>query len=398
MRYIGIDIGKEKHVAAVVGEDGGVLVKATGFTEDLDGYQKLFELIGKAEDTLVVMEATGHYWMNLCGALVGSGFGVAVINPLRTHRFAEEDLARAKTDALDAVSLARFGAQKKPAPTKLPDEATVELRELMLMRDRYVQSVGDLVRQLHRIVDLGFPEFTRYVKELDSALATTLLGRYPTAAHFAKQSPKRIGAMLYDGRREVGIELATALVQAAKTSVGRHHGSPFMLEAAHTCEDIATLRSRIRQLDKDLGSTIGKHEIGSLLLTIDGIGDTTAARFVAVLGDPAAAFRDAAALASYVGVVPATNHSGKRRPSRAGISNIGNADLRAKLWMPVLVAVRRNAWLKRFYDGLIARGKLPKVALIAAMRKLLSAVYSVAKNRRPFVPLPPAAAGVCAGG
>jgi transposase len=392
MRYIGIDIGKEKHVAAVVDEDGGVLVKATSFTEDIDGYQKLFELIGKPDDALVVMEATGHYWLNLCGALVGSGFAVAVINPLRTRRFAEEDLARAKTDAIDAVSLARFAAQKKPAASRLPDEATVELRELVRLRDRYVQDLGDRVRQLHRVVDLGFPEFTRHVKDLDSALATTLLAQHPTAAEFCKQSPKRLGKVIYDGRHEVGLELATALVQAAKTSVGRHHGAPFKLEAAHACEDIAMLRSRIRQLDKDLGATIGKHDVGSLLLTIDGIGDNTAARLIAELGDPAA-LRDAAAHPSNFGVVPATNQSGKRRPSRAPISSMGNGQLRAKLWMPVLTAVRRNAWLKRFHDGLIARGKLPKVALIAAMRKLLAAVYAVAKSRQPFVPRLPIASG-----
>jgi transposase len=41
----------------------------------------------------------------------------------------------------------------------------------------------------------------------------------------------------------------------------------------------------------------------------------------------------------------------------------------------------------RYYEGLIARGKLPKVALIGAMRKLLHAVYSVATHRRPFVPI-----------
>jgi transposase len=389
MRYIGIDIAKEKHVVAIVDGEGSVLAKPMTFTEDLDGYQKL-ELLGKPDEALVVLEATGHYWQNLCGALAGSGFAVAVINPVRTRRFAEEDMARAKTDAIDALSLARFGAQKKPQPTRLPDEATVELRELVRLRDRYVQDLGDRVRQLHRVVDLGFPEFTRHVKELDSALATTLLGLYPTAADFCKQSPRRIGKLVYDGRHEVGEELAAALVQAAKTSVGRHHGAPFKLEASHACEDIATLRSRIRQLDKDLGATIGKHDVGSLLLTIDGIGDITASRLIAELGDPAQ-FRDAAALAAYVGVVPAISQSGKRRPVRAAISHMGNVDLRAKLWMPVITAVRRNAWLKRFYDGLIARGKPAKLALIAAMRKLLSAIHSVAKHRQPFVPRLPQA-------
>ena len=53
--------------------------------------------------------------------------------------------------------------------------------------------------------------------------------------------------------------------------------------------------------------------------------------------------------------------------------------------MPVLTAVRKNPWLRAYYQRLTARGKLPKVALIAAMRKLLIAVYTVAKTRRPFV-------------
>ena len=63
---------------------------------------------------------------------------------------------------------------------------------------------------------------------------------------------------------------------------------------------------------------------------------------------------------------------------------MGNARLRRALWMPVVGAVRRNAWLKPFYDGLIARGQPPKLALVAAMRKLLHAACSVTENRKPF--------------
>lgn len=51
--------------------------------------------------------------------------------------------------------------------------------------------------------------------------------------------------------------------------------------------------------------------------------------------------------------------------------------------MPTLVAVRKNPWLRAFYERLIANGELPKVALTAATRKLLAAVYSVAKNGKP---------------
>ncbi len=64
---------------------------------------------------------------------------------------------------------------------------------------------------------------------------------------------------------------------------------------------------------------------------------------------------------------------------------LGNARLRKALWMPVLTAVRFNPWLRAYYDRLVSRGKPRKVALVAAMRKLLAAVWSVATNRRPFV-------------
>ncbi len=385
MRFIGIDIASEKHVVAVVNDAGETLVKATPFAEDAGGYSKLIELVGPAEDALVAMEATGHYWKNVFAALAASGFAVALLNPVRTKRFGDEDLQRTKTDAIDAVSIARFAAQKRPAVTRLPDGATDELRELVRHHDRLTQDFGDRVRQLHRLVDLGFPEFKRYVRSLDSQLATTILHEYPTAEAYLGLPWKRLAKLKYDGVHHVGEEIAKALVETAKVSVGAHHGHAYRLQVRHACEDLDLLRRRLRQLDRDIEDKLGEHEVGSLLTTIDGIGPGTAARLIAELGDPAE-YRDAAALAAYVGVIPALSHSGKKTPARAGLTPIGNARLRSALWMPTLTAVKRNPWLKAYYDRLRTRGKLPKVAMIAAMRKLLVAVHSVAKNRKPFVP------------
>jgi transposase len=335
---------------------------------------------------LVAMEATGHYWQNLFAALAAAGYGVALLNPLRTRRFAGEDLERTKTDAIDALGIARFAAQKRPVATRLPDSATQELRELVRFRDRLMQDFGDRVRQLHRLVDLGFPEFTRYVHSLDSELASAILHEYPTAEAFLGLPWKRLAKLCYDGRHKVGEEIAKGLVEAAKTSVGRHHGPAYRVQVRCACEDLDVLRRRLRELDSDIERTLKDHEVGTLLTTLDGIGPTTAARLVAELGD-IASFRSAAAIAAYVGAVPGLRQSGKRQASRAGLTPHGNARLRAKLWMPTLTAVRKNPWLRAYYEGLLARGKLPKVALVAAMRKLLIAVYFVAKHRRPFVPI-----------
>ncbi len=182
MRFAGIDIAAETHFVAVVNEGSEAVVRPTSFTEDASGYEKLLGLLGAPGDVLVAMEATGHYWQNLFAALAAAGYGVALLNPLRTRRFAGEDLARTKTDAIDALGIARFAAQKRPVVTRLPDSATQELRELVRFRDRLMQDFGDRVRQLHRLVDLGFPEFTRYVRSLDSELASAILHEYPTAS------------------------------------------------------------------------------------------------------------------------------------------------------------------------------------------------------------------------
>src|SRR5262247_1842793 len=246
MRFVGIDVAAERHVVAVVDESGRVLIKATAFTEDAEGYVKLLGLLGAPTDALVAMEATGHYWKNLFAALVAAGFAVALLNPLRTHRFAGEDLQRTQTDAIDALGIARFAAQKRPGPTRLPDAAIEELRELVRFRDRLVQDFGDRVRQLHRLVDLGFPEFPQYVRDLGSALATTILHAYPTAAAFRGVAPRRVAGLHDDGRHRVGDALATQLRAAAARSVGQHHGEVYRVEVRYTCEDLDVLRRRLR--------------------------------------------------------------------------------------------------------------------------------------------------------
>ncbi len=386
MRYVGIDVGSEWHVVAIVDEQGAVLVGATRCAEDAVGYAQMHTIIGTSAETLVAMEATGHYWKNLLAMLVAEGFAVVLLNPCRTSRFAQEELARTKTDAVDALMIARFAAQKRPAATRITDEATDELRELVRHRDRLVRDFGVRVRQLHRLVDLGFPEFVRHVRTLDSELATAILAEYPTATAFRGLAIGRLARLRYDGHHVVGTARAKALIAAARISVGRHHGPAYRLQVRHCCEDLGLIRRRLQELEGDIRRTLAGHEVGTLLTTIDGVATTTSARVIAEVGDPAG-FRSAATLAAYVGIVPGLRQSGKRRPQRAGISSIGNARLRAALWMPTLVAVRKNPWLKAYYERLIARGKLPKVALVACMHKLLCAMYSVAKRRQPFVPI-----------
>ncbi len=66
------------------------------------------------------------------------------------------------------------------------------------------------------------------------------------------------------------------------------------------------------------------------------------------------------------------------------ISKAGNKHLRRALYMPALVAVRHDPHLRAFYEHLRARGKAKMQALVAAMRKLLHAIFGIFKHDQSF--------------
>lgn len=202
--FTGIDVAAERHVLARLDEAGEPIGRPIAFAEDASGYRTLLEALGPPP-ALVVIEATGHYWKNLYATLAASGHDVVLLNPIVARRFQEAQLERTKTDAIDATALARLGFDKRPVPTHLYDATAEALRELVRHRDRLRQDFDDRVRQLHRLINLGFPEFTRHVIGLDTMLATELIAECPTAEAFARADPRRLARLRYDGRHKVGL-------------------------------------------------------------------------------------------------------------------------------------------------------------------------------------------------
>jgi len=71
----------------------------------------------------------------------------------------------------------------------------------------------------------------------------------------------------------------------------------------YLCEDLEVLRRRLKDLARDVGRKVDEHELGKLIMTIEGVGPLTAACLIAELGDPAR-FDSPGAIASYIGVIP----------------------------------------------------------------------------------------------
>jgi len=105
-------------------------------------------------EVLVVMEATGSYWVALATTLAQAGFAVSVINPDQAHNFAKALLQRAKTDAIDARTLARLASMLQPARWTPPPAIDAELQQRLAERDTLVDVRQQVRNQLHALIQL----------------------------------------------------------------------------------------------------------------------------------------------------------------------------------------------------------------------------------------------------
>jgi transposase len=158
--------------------------------------------------------------------------------------------------------------------------------------------------------------------------------------------------------------------------------------AASLARHITMLEDELVALDAQIDQHVDQHpslrDQRALLVTIPGIGASTAARLLAECR-AIRAFTSARAYAAFAGLVPREHQSGQQR-GRARLSKLGSARLRHALYFPALVAIRHNPPLAAFAARLRASGKHKMVIVAAVMRKLLHLVYGVLKHQQPFNP------------
>ena len=149
---------------------------------------------------------------------------------------------------------------------------------------------------------------------------------------------------------------------------------------------VTWLKRALRDVDAELRETIQAsavwRERENLLSSVPGIGPVTAQTVLAEL--PELGHLGHRQIAALVGVAPFAWESGTLRGKRA--IRGGRPTVRRVLYMATLVAVRRNPILAAFYQRLRAGGRPAKVALVAAMRKLLTILNAMLRDRRGWQP------------
>lgn len=292
--WIGIDVAKDELVV-------GLLPATTwAVTNTEPGIRELRARLGPLAPTLIVLEATGGYELAVVAALLESQLPVVVVNPRQVRDFAKATGELAKTDALDALVLARFAERVRPAIRPLADDAQHALDALVTRRRQ-------LLEMLQAEKNRAGQVFAKEAKLVRRSL--TLHIRYL--------------------EKELG-ESDAALTQAIQAS-------PIWREQEQ------------------------------LLRSVPGVGRVVATTLLAELPELGRLTRKE--IAKLVGLAPLARDSGTFRGRR--FIRGGRPGVRAALYMGTLVATRCNPAIRAFYQQLVARGKPKKLALVAAMRKLL---------------------------
>jgi transposase len=315
VRDVGLDVHLDFCEVAIC-ENGAV--RSAGRIETKPQQIELFAQ-SLAPDDRVALEVTANSW-EISRILQRHVARVIVVSPADTGM----RQARAKTDRLDARTLAKLLAAGELDAVWVPDRSTWVMRRRLSRR-------GQLVHAR-----------TRAKNEVHAALMRQLVGRPPVSDLFGAK------------------------------------GRTWLDELELPLEERETVDSAIRQvdfLDQEITAVerlIAEVALGSAeikrLMTVPGVNVIVAASFLAAIGD-VQRFRSARNLVGYLGLDPRVSQSGITRATHGHISKQGSTRARHALVEACWSAVRQPGPIKAFYERIRAR-RGHYIAIVAAARKL----------------------------
>lgn len=285
----------------------------------------------EATDQLAV-EATGNsrWLVSLVEGKVGR---VVVVNP-REFEVIKQSVK--KTDRRDALNLARFLAVDMLPEVRRKSERAETISRLNETRSRLLSLKTALMNKIH-------------------ALAVSRGRKLKKESLSSERGLKRV------------LEQEWSEIEA--------------LELKIIIEQIGSLKASIKRLDEAIEKQAESLRGFSNLISITGIGAHSAAVLLAVIGE-VEDFADENKLAAYFGIVPRVSNSNETVKT-GRITKRGSKTGRTCLVQCTLVALRRNAYLKKYYERVKERRGHGK-AKIAVARKFLGIIYNTLKNNWVF--------------
>jgi transposase len=320
--FVGVDVGG-KDLVVSAGPHGAEAWSGT-FSNDTEGHRKLIHALGTGKGTVrVVVEATGTFHLDLALALAAKrGLEVMVANPHAARSFARANMRRAKTDKVDAVVLRDFAERMPFQPWRAPSTAMLRFRMV-----------------------------TRHMASL--VTDQTVIKNRLSAAQVTAETPDFVVDDLEEQLKSIGERIARCQAEAR----------------------------RLVDADQELAEAFAS------LDSAPGIGERSAVLLLGELGllDPSMSPDE---VVGHAGLDPRPVQSGTRGNGVMArkISKVGNARVRAAMYMVALTASRQKGPVREFYERLTARNKPAFVAQVAVMRRMLRVAWVLMVKRTSWDP------------
>ena len=385
MFYLGIDIGKNTHVASLVDDKKKVIFKAFSFSNSIDGAESLILKLEAFKNELEVgMEATGHYWLSLYSYLAQKNFTVRVINPIQTDGWRQGfEIRKRKTDIIDSLLIADLLRYGDFVETSLSNEDYLSLRNLSRFRSYLISSIGDLKRKTIALLDQVFPEYASSFSNIFGKTSKEILSNFSTPSDFEDINSDDLNTFLESvTRKNYASKKIDELSKKASSSFGINFClDSFSLQIKMLIEQISFIQNQVSDVENEIEVLLEK--LNSPITTIPGIGSVNAATILGEIGD-IKRFSNPSKLVAYAGLDASVSQSGEYESTYNHMSKRGSPYLRRALFQSALRAEFCDPVFSDYYQKKISEGKHHLVATNAVARKLCHTIFAVLTKNEPY--------------
>lgn len=395
MFYLGIDIGKRHHEAGLINDKGDPVGKTLRFSNSKKGSEKLLGFINQynltPDNTLLGIEATGHYWLSIFSYLHKLGFKTTVFNPLQSDALRHFYIRKTKTDTSDAYLIAQVIRIDSPDETPFIEEDLLRLRNLERLRYSFVDQTSDLKRKIISLLDQVFPEYEQVFSDIFGKTSTEILLNSPLPEDLLNIDTEKLASILnHFSKGRLGESRANEKAQLLKENATNTFGisigtDVFKLQIQLLLEQISLIESHLKQIETVMIEISNRQE--HFLTTITGIGDVTACVILGEIGS-IERFERPEQLVAFAGLDASVHQSGDFTSSRTRLSKRGSPYLRRAIWQAAFVASYRDPALSLHYQRLRKRGKAHGTAVGAVARKLTHIIFAILRDKKPYEPRP----------
>ncbi|WP_453508781.1 IS110 family transposase [Streptomyces sp. NPDC055080] len=370
---VGVDIAQQFHVARAVNYRGIVVGDPITFENNEEGFNRFLEWINKLkaknslDTTIVGMEPTGHYWINLSKWLSNEKIDVVTVNPHLVKRNKENrDNTQSKSDKKDALVIADMVKNGYYAFVRSTPESFEKLRVLMSNRDVIVKRLVSSINQLNRWVDVVFPELRQVFKSMQPQ---DIVGKWKSVM-----------------KRQPGLKKAYLLIDLAKRSIGSHQAlDAYKLHLEQLLEEYDLATTQLERVEQEVTNVLQQIPFAKKLLAIKGISEISLAGILGEAGD-LSGFAHGNSLLRHAGLHLSEASSGKWK-GQIVISKRGRSRLRRFLYLATMSLVMNNPEFKALHANNVKVKKIKKMkSIMKLVGKLARVFVGIAKRNESYSP------------